>query len=90
MDQHDRIRTGYAELGALLDRVNDSVRATLVAGDDHGHADQLLERAWIEMVLGDLHGRPTVLGRVWERFMTGDIEQAARLVFRCRASGRQR
>jgi hypothetical protein len=70
-------------LGERLDVANAAVRAALSVGDDREHAGQLLERAWVQMLVRDLHGRTTALGRTWEQFMVGDVELAGRV-----ASGR--
>jgi hypothetical protein len=83
MEAHERSWARFAYLAELLDGVNGAIRAALAGGDDDDHTGQLLERAWVEMMVRDHFGRSTVLGQTWERFMIGDVELAARI-------GRQR
>jgi|SRR5215472_11122603 len=85
-DGHDAWRAQHQELGTRLDHINGAVREALAAGADRTYAGQLLERAWVAMVLRDLHGRTTVLGRMWEQFMLGDLELAMRIVRSTRSS----
>ena len=77
--EQDDWRDRHAEAGIRLDQANAAVGAALVAGDDHEYALQLIERAWVAMLMRDLHGRTTVLGRTWAQFMVADLELSLRV-----------
>ena len=80
----------HVQIGARLDHANARVLSALADGDRREHAGSLIERAWVEMLMRDLHGRTTALGRIWEQHMIRDVELAAQVATPAKPAARVR
>lgn len=68
----------YRLLMAVLDDVQERLRAALAAGDLHRYAEELCERAWVELHVRDMWRPGSYSWHRWDGYVRADWARAVR------------